>query len=223
MITASKLAAENGSARGSPRRSSVRAADPRPSRRLRARPRCSREVTSTTTRLARLASAGTTAIGASPAYRSASTGASPSSVPSTVPSSPFSCHVSGAAEGGVAASGSLRRARNARLRSRSSASAGSAGSSDSRVDADELSGSARVGEPVVDPVLLPRSRQQSRVAEHLQVPGHTRLALPEDGRNVGHRQLPGGQQRQDSQPRGFGRGSQQVHELLQRLLHYLHI
>jgi hypothetical protein len=88
---------------------------------------------------------------------------------------------------------------------------------------DELSGSAGVGEPVIDPVLLPGPQQQSRIAEHLQVPGHTRLALSEDGRNVRYRQLPGCQQRQDSQPRRFGCGSQQVHTLLQRLIHDLHI
>ena len=211
MITASKLAAENGSARGSPRRSSVRAVDL-----VVQALACAAKVLAggdehDRAALTRLARTGTTAIGASPALQRARRQVprrAPCRARCRAPRSPATCP---APPGGVAA---LARcaAPATRLSSRSSASAGSAGPA-IRVDrtnspearcrrAGNRSSAARVRD---SSPACSQSTFERRDTRGWLCPRTAAMSDTDNSR------LPA--VRQDSQPRGFSRGSQQVHQL----------
>jgi hypothetical protein len=63
----------------------------------------------------------------------------------------------------------------------------------------------RIGwHPVIDPVLLAKTLEQSAIAEELEVARHARLTLTEDLRQLGHRELAERQHGKHAQAGGLG-------------------
>ena len=69
--------------------------------------------------------------------------------------------------------------------------------------AGELAAVRVAGHPVVDPVLLAETLEQAAIVEQLEVAGDARLALAEDRRQLGHRELSPRKDGEQSQARGL--------------------
>ena len=80
--------------------------------------------------------------------------------------------------------------------------------------ARQRAGRTARAQPVEDPAALAKAVEEAGLAQKLQMARDTRLALPEDLRQLAHGQLTAGAQHEEAQPRRLGDRAQRDEQLL---------